>query len=236
MCTNYEPYLEAEFARKFGVALPPVDFKRETYPGYIAPVVRNIVRRNDETPAGLECIPARFGLVPTWAKPEDVERPTLKFATYNARVETIGQLPSFKHAWRNRRFCLIPVQSFYEPCWETGRAVRWKMALASGEPFALAGLWERWQRDDKIVDSFTMLTVNADDHAVMKRMHRPGDEKRMPVLLPAEDWAHWLDATPELALKLCQQYPAERMTAVATPAPKRVSAKAATPSNQAKMI
>lgn len=227
MCTNYEPYLEAEFARKFGVALPPVEFKREAYPGYVAPVVRNIIRRNDDAADGLECIPARFGLVPTWAKAEDVERPTLRFATYNARVETIGQLPSFKHAWRNRRFCLIPVQSFYEPCWETGKAVRWKMALASGEPFALAGLWERWQRDDKIVDSFTMLTVNADDHPIMRRMHRPGDEKRMPVILRPDDYDVWLNANSDQAFIMCQQFPADQMTANAAPVKRIASPKPA---------
>ncbi len=225
MCTNYEPHMDAAFASQFGVSLPTDQFKPEAYPGYLAPMIRNIVRRSSTEPAGLECVAARFGLVPTWSKPEDVEKPRLKFATHNARVETVGQLPSFKHAWRNAQFCLIPVKSFYEPCWETGKAVRWKMALANGEPFALAGIWERWRRDNKIVESFTMLTVNADDHAIMSRMHRPDDEKRMPVILAMDEYDIWLNASPELALKLCQPYAAERMTSVASPAPKRVAAK-----------
>ena len=227
MCTNYEPYMDAAFARQFGVTLPTDEFKPEAYPGYLAPIVRNIVHKSDNEPGGLECVAARFGLVPSWAKPEDVEKPRLKFATHNARVETVGQLPSFKHAWRNAQFCLIPVQSFYEPCWETGKAVRWKMSLANGEPLALAGLWERWRRDDKIVESFTMLTVNADDHPLMSRMHRPGDEKRMPVILAMDDYDIWLNASPELTLELCQQFAAEQMTAVAAPAPRRVASKPA---------
>lgn len=217
MCTNYEPFLDARFAAAFGVDLPTTAFKSETYPGYASPVVRNIVRKNETVPLGRECISARFGLLPYWAKPEDVEQPRLKFATHNARLETVGRLPSFKHAWNNRHFCLIPVQAFYEPCWETGKAVRWKLWLASDAPFALAGIWERWQRDDKIVESFTMLTVNADDHPIMKRMHRPGDEKRMPVILHGQDHDGWLNATTEEAFRMCQTYPAELMQAEAAP-------------------
>ena len=219
MCTNYEPYLDANFIRRFGAELPAVIFKSEAYPGYEAPVIRNIIRKVRDNAVEVECIAARFGLVPYWAKPEDAEKAKMPFGTHNARSETVGEKPSFKHAWRNRQFCLIPVQAFYEPCWETGKAVRWKMSLASGEAFALAGLWEKWQRDEKIIESFTMLTVNADDHEIMKHMHRPGDEKRMPVILTKDDYDRWLNATTEEAHRMCRTFTAEKMMSVAAPAP-----------------
>ena len=222
MCTNYEPFIELTFKERFGAELLKVSFKPEAYPGYEAPVVRNIVRKNEASSSGRECIAARFGLVPTWANAEDVEKPRLKFATHNARVETVGQLPSFKHAWRHAQFCLIPTKQFYEPCWETGKAVRWKIGLANDEPFALAGLWERWHRDDKVVESFTMLTVNADNHPIMKHMHRPGDEKRMPVILHADDHARWLNANPEEALRMCQTFDAQLMSSAPAPLLKKI--------------
>ena len=41
----------------------------------------------------------------------------------------------------------------------------------------------------------TPLTTNvmiADDHPLMKRFHRPEDEKRMVVILDPEDYGNWL--------------------------------------------
>ncbi len=220
MCTNYLPAVQLKYLRGlFGVDLPEFEFREETYPGYGAPIVRNIIRQSGDDPPRRECIAARFGLIPYWSKPEDVEKPTRRFATHNARVETVGQLPSFKHAWHNGQRCLIPVEAFFEPCWETGKAVRWKMALKDGHVFALAGIWDRWHRDGKEVMSFSMLTVNADDHAIMQHMHRPGEEKRMPVIIRCDDYARWLSADAEEARRMCQTFPAEEMMAVADPRP-----------------
>lgn len=69
----------------------------------------------------------------------------------------------------------LPARAFYEPNWETGKAVRWKISLSDDEPFAMAGLWRPWP-DGAI--SFTMPTLNADSHPLMRRFHKPGDEKR----------------------------------------------------------
>jgi len=93
------------------------------------------------------------------------------------------------------------MENFFEPCWETGRAVRWRIARADGDLFAAAGLWERWAdpASGEVTTSFTLLTVNADAHPLMARMHRPGDEKRMPVLLAPGDFEAWLHATDEQA-------------------------------------
>ena len=74
MCTNYEPYLDANFIRRFGAELPAVIFKPEAYPGYEAPVIRNIIRKVSDKAGEVECIAARFGLLPYWAKPEDAVR------------------------------------------------------------------------------------------------------------------------------------------------------------------
>lgn len=215
VCTNFVPTAR-DLMLIFGIERAPFDFKAEAYPGYDAPIVRNIVRRSDDVSAGRECVPARFGLIPYWAKPEDIAR--LGKVAYNSRSETAGQKPMFKTAWKRRQFCLIPVDAFYEPNWESGKAVRWKIWMKDESPFALAGIWEHWRRGDEVIESFTMLTVNADDHALMRRFHRTGDEKRMPVIIPPEDYDRWLNASTEEAFRMCQQYPAELLQAA--PAPK----------------
>ena len=80
-------------------------------------------------------------------------------------------------------------------------------ARADGDLFAAAGLWERWTdpASGEITTSFTLLTVNADAHPLMARMHRPGDEKRMPVLLAPGDFEAWLHATDEQAHALVRK-------------------------------
>jgi putative SOS response-associated peptidase YedK len=83
----------------------------------------------------------------------------------------------------------------------------------------LAGLWGRWRAPDaRQWLSFTMLTVNADGHAVFGRMHRPGEEKRMVAILDEAEFDRWLDADPAQARSMLAPYPADRL--VAEPAPR----------------
>jgi putative SOS response-associated peptidase YedK len=63
------------------------------------------------------------------------------FDTMNARAETVGERRSFSGAWKKQQLALIPCEAFYEPNYETGKAVRWRIGMADGAPFAIAGLW-----------------------------------------------------------------------------------------------
>lgn len=95
--------------------------------------------------------------------------------------------------------------------------MRWRVGPHGGEPFALAGLWRAWP--DGAV-SFTTPTLNADNHPLMKRFHKPGDEKRGVVLLPRGDWDDWLGCRdPERARTLLRLYPAESLVAEPAPMP-----------------
>jgi putative SOS response-associated peptidase YedK len=142
---------------------------------------------------------ARFGLIPGWAKDDKISR-----HTYNARSETAAEKPSYRTAWRQRQFGLLLVDNFYEPSYESGKAVRWKIELASGDPFGIACLWDRWTdpASGERVVSFSMLTVNADDHPVMKHFHKHGDEKRTPVIIAPELHDAWLSADTTQASEL----------------------------------
>lgn len=71
----------------------------------------------------------------------------------------------------------------YEPDWRTGKHTPTRIARADGEPLGIAGLWDRWDAPEGPMLSFTMLTINADDHSFMCNYHRPEDENRMIVIL-----------------------------------------------------
>ena len=84
----------------------------------------------------------------------------------------------------------------------------------------IAGLWGWWRGPDgREWLSFTMLTINADEHAVFKRLHRPGEEKRMVVILDEADYDAWLEAPLARMPDFLKPYPAELLHA--EPSPRR---------------
>jgi putative SOS response-associated peptidase YedK len=63
--------------------------------------------------------------------------------------------------------------------------------MADRSAFAVAGLWRSWEGEAGPETSFTQLTMNADDHPLMRRFHKPGDEKRALVIVPKDEWDDW---------------------------------------------
>jgi putative SOS response-associated peptidase YedK len=126
----------------------------------------------------------------------------------NARAETVSKTASYKAPWARGQRCIVPMDAFFEPNWETGKHIRWKFSRRDGAPIAVAGLWERWRgKGDQEVISYTLLTVNADEHALMRRMHRPGQEKRMLALLDPAEYDGW-SGRPQEPFELLRQYQA----------------------------
>ncbi|SDR37879.1 Putative SOS response-associated peptidase YedK [Paraburkholderia fungorum] len=212
MCTSYEPAQGDLFEAFTDFPVPRFEYKRETYKDYVAPILRlsEGERRTD---------PATFGMVPRKHIPPGVK----VFDTMNARAETIGEKRSFSGAWKKLQLCLIPCAWFYEPNYETGKPVRWRIGL-DNRPLAIAGLWRTWDEPEGLAMSFTMLTVNADDHPLMKRFHRPGAEKRSVVILRPEEYDDWLGArSTDEARSFLNLFPADEMKAEAYPLPPRTS-------------
>jgi putative SOS response-associated peptidase YedK len=186
VCTNFTPTKRAQWVKEnLGVDLPS-GYPDEAYPGYAAPLV---VKSHQS--GRVACGLARFGLIPSWAKDDKISR-----HTYNARSESVVEKPSYRDAWRHRQYGLVLVDDFFEPSYESGKAVRWRIGLASGDPFGIACLWDRWTdpSSGKLVVTFSMLTVNADEHPVMSQFHKPGDEKRTPVIIAPELHDAWISA------------------------------------------
>ena len=82
------------------------------------------------------------------------------------------------------------MESFYEPSWETGKAARWRIKRSDGQPIAVASIWERIidKETGEVIFSFSMLTINATGHEVMKHFHKLDDEKRSIIVLKDADY------------------------------------------------
>lgn len=212
MCAHFEGLRQPRsYLESFGTQ-PPVGLSRtDIWPGYESA----FIRRPREADAGDEAVPAReavtglFGLVPHWAKDLSLAK-----RTYNARSETVADKPSFRDAWRQGHHCIVPAEAIYEPDWRSGRAVPTRIARRDGQPLGIAGLWSAWTspRGERL-HSFTMLTLNADAHPLMNQFHKPGEEKRMVVILPEAQYGPWLEARPQDSRDFLHAFPAEALVA-----------------------
>ena len=212
MCAHYESvHDKARLEAHFGIDLPSELARRDVWPGYLS----TFIRRHPQADVGDDAVPEReallgsFGLIPHWATDTKIAR-----HTYNARTETVAEKPSFRDAWRKAQHCIIPVETFFEPDWRSGKAVPTGICNASGDPLGVAGLWSAWRDPTgQTLHSFTMLTINADHHPLMSLFHKPTDEKRMIVILSPERYDEWLRASFKDSGDFLRSWPAELMKA-----------------------
>lgn len=198
MCGRFTIFADPErLAERFQAALPAGGLQ----PRYnAAPTQQLPVILNDGPPA-IQFL--QWGLIPFWAKD-----PSIGSRMINARSETLVDKPAFRAAFKKRR-CLVLADGFYE--WQKTAAGKQPMriTLASGEPFAMAGLWETWDAPDgSLLRTFTIIT--GDPNELVAPIHN-----RMPAILLPEHEAIWLDnaAEPAIWLDILRPYPAERMAA-----------------------
>ena len=188
----------------------PVRWWKDAHPRSLGPFIRMSGGKR-------ELVIGEWGLIPPFAKTRE-----LKYSTNNARCETIAERPVFRDAWRLGQRCIIPAASFDEPRWETGHNVWWRFRRADGDPWDLAGLWSVWtdHQTGELVPSYTTLTINADDHPLMKRMHRthpdrPANmqDKRSVIAIERSDVDQWLRGTTDDAKALMRLAPVEAFDA-----------------------
>ena len=84
----------------------------------------------------------------------------------------------------------------------------------------IAGSWSSWKSSKgEVVFSYTMLTINADAHDLMKKFHKPADEKRMVVILPESGYSEWLETKVGGEGDFLVPYPAELLVAASAAMP-----------------
>lgn len=155
----------------------------------------------------------RWGLIPSWAKDESIGSKLI-----NARAETVTEKPSFKNAFQKRR-CLVIANGFYE--WKAaalgergrGRTTPKQpmyIRLTSGEPFAMAGLWENWKNPQTQVNMRSCTIITTEPNDLIATLHH-----RMAVILTPADEDLWLDEslpTQDL-IRLLKPYPSDALEA-----------------------
>ena len=138
---------------------------------------------------------ARWGLLPEWA------RKLRRDGIINVRTETLIDKPTFKGDLSKRR-CLVLSDGFYE--WHRHGTYKtpYRFTIKSGEPFALAGIWENNHTSaGEPVRTFAIITTKA--NGLVGRIH-----DRMPIILPRYSEHGWLE---EGNINLLHPYVAKEM-------------------------
>jgi putative SOS response-associated peptidase YedK len=189
MCGRYSITTPPEALRRlFQFAnVPNLAPRWNVAPTQQAPVVR-------ATPAGRALHLLRWGLIPAWAKDASIGARCI-----NARGDSVAEKPAFRSAFRGRR-CLVPADGFFEWRAENGAKQPYRIVLETGEPFAFAGLWEQWKGPAETIESFTIITTEAND--ALRPLH-----ERMPVILAPEHYDRWLAGAPAEAQALLRPFP-----------------------------
>jgi putative SOS response-associated peptidase YedK len=233
----------AAYPDAFDVAPPEIAFERDLWPRKLGVFVRNapraegleldalpitesIAQPNAQFHAEPNAEPSaepvtalvrelamgQFGFVPQWVKSaSDAKLRSTKMV--NARSETVTTSNNFRDAWLAGQRCIVPMMAFFEDDWRSGKAVPTRITRVDGKPMGVAGIWERWAKDGTEIISFTLLTVNANSHALLHRYQQNGNEKRMPVILGEGAYDAWLNTKPEKAREFMRAYSAHLLTA-----------------------
>jgi putative SOS response-associated peptidase YedK len=184
-----------ELRERFDVTIPESLYK----PRYNAAPSQDMLVIPEEMPHEADLF--HWGLIPHWAKD-----PKIGNHLINARAETVAEKPVFRTPFKKHR-CLVLSDGFYEWDKKSTKHVPYRLILKGQEPFAFAGICDYWKDEKgKEIKSFSIITTKA--NSLISKIH-----DRMPVILPQESEAKWLD--PELDLKkaekLLKSYPAKGM-------------------------
>ena len=205
MCGRYYRRSDKQrITEAFRVGVPP---SFEILPDYnVAPTSVQPVIVEDRDSGERALRPMFWGLIPAWCD----DPKTLGVSTINAKAESLMQKPIWREPFSKRR-CLVPADGFYE--WEkTGAKSRqpWAFALQSDEPFAFAGLWERWRSPDRKSEMETFSIITTEANELTAQMH-----ERMPVILMPRDYERWLhrDDGGRPPVDLLRPFDATRMRA-----------------------
>ncbi len=128
----------------------------------------------------------KWGLVPHWAKDASMGSRMI-----NARAEMVAEKPSFRDGFKSKR-CLIPCDGFYEWVAGEGGKTPHYIKMKGGELFAFAGIWSEWLRGETPLQTYSIITTEANEH--LQSIHH-----RMPVILQPDQYSAWMQASASKA-------------------------------------
>lgn len=226
MCGRYtliveQDALEARFEAECTESFRP---RYNMAPGQELPVI------TADAPETIQSL--KWGLVPSWADDDSG-------GLINARSETVDEKPAFRDAYEQRRCsreqrereldtpsagrCLVPADGFYEWVETDDGKQPYRVAFEDDRPFAMAGLWERWEPETTQtglnafgggvesdadaggpLETFTIITTEPNE--LIADLHH-----RMAVILPRDRETEWLTAADPA--DLLEPYPADDLRA-----------------------
>lgn len=185
--------IEMPFGPKLRNLLPYTETDQRIVPYRPAPVVVQF-------PQGLSLTEMSFSLVPSWSKEKKV-----KFATHNARIETVLEKPTWKKPFLSHRL-LVPISYFVEPIYENEYAGKMVQFVPKNHKLLFAaGIYDEWidKSSGEILNSFSILTSEPPPFIAQ------AGHDRCPIFLKQSGFEPWLEARkkegPEL-LELLQQH------------------------------
>jgi putative SOS response-associated peptidase YedK len=182
MCGRFSQGAPSRHVSDYFGAYPDDDLPEGLYNVPPTETIRMVIERDGER----RLVAARWGFQPFWTA---TASSGAQRSWINARAETAAASPAFGPALRSTR-CVIPADVFYE--WDRGVSPRQPYAIgpaADGEMLALAGIWSRGRERGA---SAAILTTTP--NALVAPIHT-----RMPVILPRNFLAAWLDPSASLA-------------------------------------
>ncbi len=219
MCNLYVPPEPEDIRMHFGIQIQFPDMPYNF--GYVVPEKNGPYLKADGSAAV-----GQWALIPSNSKTRIPRRADgKKMSTNNLRTENIAKMNTvLGPVWKRGQRCLIPAWSYDEPYWghtppgaDKSVNIWWRFRRQDGAPWALAGVWNDWtdKESGEIVPSYSMLTMNCDEHPLLKLMHKPEvdratgqplpatkQDKRSVVPIERGDWEAWLQGTPEEAQNL----------------------------------
>ena len=185
MCGRFANYvsIEGEWESVFQ------DWPDEAVPGYNIAPTQVIASQTSN-----DFLAMRWGLVPQWSR-----EATTKYATFNARAETMASKPAYRDAWRHSRRCLVPAMGYYEWRLENGKKQPYFIRTAKSNVVVFGALWETWGDKTKTVHSCSIITLAASGE--LKQLH-----PRMPLMINIHQAEAWLHETPDGAMHLVNEH------------------------------
>jgi len=167
----------------------PVRINLKHFPSFnIAPSQLSAVITHSSNQMDLTAM--KWGLIPSWSKDTAMGNKLI-----NARSETLHEKPSFRDSFKNKR-CLIPTDGFIEWRGKTPNLIRMKNQTL----FAFAGLWSTWDSGEEPLNTFTIVTTEA--NKFLSPLH-----SRMPVIIHPDNYETWLTADSDSLSPLFSGYP-----------------------------
>jgi putative SOS response-associated peptidase YedK len=127
------------------------------------------------------------------------------FSSFNARLESISTLASFKKPWAEGKRIIIPTIAYRERPNMEDAPVEFKnreYEIRLNKTYCLAGIWDEWKNaNGQTLLSFTIITTSSGSSAKIRGIWH----ERMPILFDESQIEKWLSlkTTPDEAFEMC---------------------------------